>query len=107
VTYEDLHRDTAGTLARVLAHMGTTTSPAALAAAVEYCRFDNLRKAEAEDRFGTDILRPARDGDPEAFKVRQGKVGNYARYLSAEDIAYIDAAVAARGCEFARPRETA
>jgi Sulfotransferase domain len=97
LSYEDLHRDTAGTLARALAFLGSDVSAATIAAAVEYCRFENLRKAEAEDRFNTDVLRSARDGDPEAFKVRKGKVGNYTEYLSPEDIAYIDTAVAARG----------
>ena len=98
-----MHRDTFGTLARVLAFLGEDTTPATIAAAVRYCDFDNLRKAEAEDRFHTDILRSARGGDPEAVKVRQGKVGNYTQYLSTGDIAYVDAAVAARGCEFTRP----
>jgi len=71
-------------------------------AAVDYSRFDNLRRAEIEDRFNTEILRPAGDGDPEAFKVRKGRVGNFREYLSADDVAFIDAAVAARGCEFTR-----
>jgi hypothetical protein len=103
LTYEDLHRDTAGSLARVLAFLGAHVSDATIAAAVDYCRFENLRRAEVEDRFDTDVLRPARTGDPEAFKVRMGKVGNYMEYLSTDDVAYIDAAVAARGCEFTRP----
>jgi len=102
VSYEDLHRDAAGTLARVLAFVGIEASPAAIEAAVDYCRFDNLRRAEIEDRFDTDILRPARDGDPETYKVRKGRVGNFREYLSADDVAFIEAAVAARGCEFTR-----
>ncbi len=103
VRYEDLHRDTAGTLARALAFLGADVPVATIHAAVEYCRFENMRRAEAEDRFGTRILRSARDDDPEAFKVRKGKVGNFAEYLAPGDIAWIDAAVAARGCEFTRP----
>ena len=102
VRYEDLHRDTAGTLARVLAFLGAGVAPATIAAAVEYCRFENMRKAEAENRFRKDMLRVARDGDPEAFKVRKGKVGNYVEYLAPDDIAWIDAANAAHGCEFTR-----
>jgi hypothetical protein len=102
LSYEDLHRDAAGSLARVLAFLGATVPATTIQAAVEYCRFENLRKAEVEDRFQTEALRPGRTNDPEAFKVRQGKVGNYTQYLSVDDIAYIDAAVAARGCEFTR-----
>jgi hypothetical protein len=106
VRYEDLHRDSTGTLARILGFLGADVPPAAIADAVDYCRFENLRRAEAEDRFGTDILRSARDGDPEAFKVRKGKVGNFAEYLAPADIAFIDEAVAARGCEFTFPIST-
>ena len=83
--------------------MGAQVSPDAIAVAVDYCRFENLRAAELEDRFRHHALRRGRTDDPESFKVRKGKVGNFAEYLSAEDIAYIDAAVAARGCEFTRP----
>jgi hypothetical protein len=101
--YEDLHRDTAGTLARVLAFLGADIPAPVVAGAVEYCRFENLRQAETKNRFRTDVLSTPDLGDPEAFKVRKGKVGNYAEYLSPEDIAYIDAANAARGCEFTRP----
>jgi hypothetical protein len=102
VTYEDLHRDTASTLERVLCFLGVDASPAALQAAVDYCRFDNLRRAESENRFNTDILRSAQGADPEAFKVRKGRVGNFREYLSTDDVEFIDAAVAARGCEFTR-----
>lgn len=106
LTYEELHRDTAGTLARVLAFLGAELPPSTIAAAVDYCRFDNLRKAEAQDRFNSDILRPAQSSDPEAFKVRRGEIGKFAQYLSSEDVTYIDEAVAERGCEFTRPFAT-
>lgn len=102
LTYEALHRDTAGTLSRALAFLGADVPRATIDAAVDYCRFENLRKAEVEDRFRNDALRPARAGDPEAYKVRVGKVGNYRQYLSADDVAFIDSAVAARGSEFTR-----
>lgn len=101
--YEDMHRDTAGALAAVLGFIGARVPAAAIAAAVEFCRFENMRKAEIEDRYAHEALRPGRTDDPESLKVRKGKVGNYAEYLSADDVAYIDGAVAARGCEFTRP----
>lgn len=103
ITYEELHRDTAGVLARALAFLGADVSMATIARAVDYCSFENLHSAEAEDRFNSDILRPARTNDPEAFKVRRGEVGKFAQYLSSEDIAYIDEAVAERGCELTPP----
>ena len=102
IRYEELHADTAATLARVLPFFGIEAGADAIAAAVEYCRFDNLKQGEAEQRFRGSALVPGRDGDPEAFKVRRGKVGGYVDYLSADDILYIDTAVAERGSAFAR-----
>ena len=102
IRYEELHADTAGTLARVLPFFGISAGPDAIAAAVDYCRFDNLKRGEAEQRFRGSALVPGREGDPEAFKVRRGKVGGYVDYLSADDIDYIDAAIADRGSEFTR-----
>jgi hypothetical protein len=102
IRYEELHADTAGTLARVLPFFGIEAGADAIAAAVEYCRFENLKQGEAEQRFRGSALVPGRPGDPEAFKVRRGKVGGYTDYLSADDIAFIDSAVADRGCEFTR-----
>lgn len=100
IRYEELHADPAGTLARVLPFFGIEAGPEAIAAAVDYCRFDNLRRAEAELRFRGTALVPGILGDREAFKVRRGKVGGYRDYLSPEDIGFIDAAVAERGSEF-------
>ncbi|HEY5364985.1 MAG TPA: sulfotransferase domain-containing protein [Casimicrobiaceae bacterium] len=102
VRYEDMHADTAGTLARVLPFLGIGVEAAAIDAAVEYCRFDNLRRAEVERRFRGSALVPKNPDDPESYKVRKGKVGNYAEYLSPANVAFIDTAVAERGCEFTR-----
>ena len=98
--YEDLHRDTAAALARVLPFLGIEADAGAIAAAVDYCRFENLHQAEAEGRFGTSVLAAKDPSDLESYKVRKGKVGNFGEYMTAEDIAYVDAAIAERGCEF-------
>ena len=102
IRYEDLHRDAAATLASVLAFLSADVAPATIATAVEYCRFDNLRRVEAEGRFRSHMLRPRRHDDPEAFKVRKGRIGSFPEYLAPDDIAFVEAAVAARGCEFTR-----
>jgi hypothetical protein len=49
------------------------------------------------------MLRTPSSADPESFKVRKGRVGGFRDYLSPEDIEYVDACEAARGCEFTRP----
>ena len=102
--YEAMHADPAATLRSALAFLGAHEVPdRVIAGAVEFGRFDNLRRAEAEDRFHSHVLHTPSNADPEAFKVRKGKVGGFRDYLAPDDIAYIDACEAARGCEFTRP----
>ena len=105
--YEELHADAPAALARALAFLGIEADPPDIATAVEYCRFDNLRRAEVEGRFDTGVLAARDPADLESYKVRKGKVGNFGEYMTAEDVAYVDAAIAARGCEFTRARAAA
>lgn len=101
--YESIHADPAAALARTLAFVGARDVPTAtIAAAVEYSRFDNLRRAESEDRFDSHMLRTRAGADPESYKVRRGKIGGYRDYLSEEDVAWIDRRVAQDGCGFTR-----
>ncbi len=104
VRYEAMHADPAGVLAQVLDFIGARgVAPATIAAAVHFARFENLRSAEAENRFGDPALATDPGADPDTFKVRKGKVGGFRDYLSTDDVAWIDAAEAERGCEFTRP----
>jgi hypothetical protein len=101
--YEDMHRNPADALASVLRFLGEAAVDAqAVSVAVEFAAFENLRKAESEDRFHDRSMTAGAEGDPESYKFRRGKAGGYADYLSAEDIAYIDDLNAKIGCEFTR-----
>lgn len=97
VTYEDLHRDTVGELRRVIEFLGIAgVTEATLDAAVDYCRFDNMRAIEAENQFGTSAL-SARDRSDEAtYKTRKGEIGGFREHLTAADIEYVDAVIADR-----------
>ncbi len=99
--YEDLHKTPGKTLEAGLRFLGAKAmAPEIIRTAVDYCRFDNLRKFEAEKKFKSGILSPKDPNDPESFKTRKGLVGNYTQYLSASDIRYIDEQIARHGCEF-------
>ena len=101
--YEAMHEDPAASLRLTLGFLGARDVPdRVIADAVDFSRFENLRRAEAEDRFGSHMLRTPSNADPESFKVRKGKVGGFREYLSNDDVAYIDAAESARGCAFTR-----
>jgi len=101
--YEEMHRDPAQTLAAALRFLGATSvDPAALSVAVQFSAFDNLRQAEAEDRYPDGTMSPADPADPESYKFRRGKAGGFVDYLEPADVAYIDALNGVHGCEFTR-----
>ncbi len=91
VTYEELAATPVETLARTIAFLGWPEKPPGLIEqVVAYGSFENMRKMEEGNVFDSFRLAPPKNGDPNAFKVRRGKVGGYRDYLSAEDIAYLD-----------------
>ena len=61
--------------------------------AVEYARFDNMRKLELGRKFDNSRMLPGKSGDEDSLKVRRGKVGGYRDYLDAGDLAYCDEAM--------------
>lgn len=104
--YESMHDAPAAELRRALDFLGATeVTDATVDAAVEFARFDNLRRAEASNQFRSAMLRSAAGDDPEAFKVRRGKVGGFRDYLDRDDIAWIDACVTESRCTFLAPAQ--
>jgi len=95
VRYEDLRRDPAAGLARLLAFLGEApVDAAAVAGAVAFAAFDHLRRLEAAGFFRDEVLRPGDPRDPESFKVRRGRSGSWRRELPAELVAWMDRLVA-------------
>ncbi len=91
MTYEALHRDTAGELRRLIGVLELPDhGPAALDAAIAFGSFENMRRIEEVGALANPRLQNPRRDDPEAYKVRKGKVGGYRDYLGADDIAWID-----------------
>jgi len=96
IRYEDMHRDAAGELRRVLELLGVEkVRDDLLREAVEYSRFDNMRQLEEQDAFGKRTLRAAVAGDERSYKTRKGRVGDHAREAAPEDQAWMDAILAA------------
>jgi hypothetical protein len=91
VRYEDLKDDTAGQLRRLLRFVGLEEIvDAHVEEAVRFTSFESMRAMEAGDVLGTGRLRARDPSDPESFKTRKGKVGGYADYLCAEEIAWME-----------------
>jgi hypothetical protein len=105
LSYERMHSDLGGVLRDTIGFLGVEADPPAVARAVAASSFEAMRAAEASKRVEHGSLRThsgTRDrSDDRARKVRSGKVGGYRDHLSTEDIAYIDARIAALGNPFA------
>ncbi|MEM0914951.1 MAG: sulfotransferase domain-containing protein [Planctomycetota bacterium] len=87
VRYEDLHADTAGQLRRVtdFLELGDVTEDT-LAAAVDFARFDNMRKMEQNASQSTTSGGNARlaatdPNDATTFKTRSGKIGDFVNHM--------------------------
>ncbi len=57
----------------------------AFARALEFSDFGHMQRLESRGDFESKILRAGDAQDPESFKVRRGKVGGFADYLSPND----------------------
>jgi len=94
VRYEDLKADTARELRRVAAFLGMDgVSDATIAAAVEHGSFSKMRAREASRPADGSRFAAGREGDPESFKTRKGKVGGYIDYLTPEQVAWLQGKV--------------
>jgi hypothetical protein len=92
--YEDLQSTPEERFRELLKFLGETEPDSeAFAHALEFSRFGNMKKMEAAGAFSSKILQATDVADPESFKVRRGKVGGYADYLTGKDLAYANEAM--------------
>lgn len=97
IRYEDLQADTANELGRLLEFVGINDiSDTNLEDAVQFASFDSMRKMEDSNQLQSGRLRPRDPSDKESFKTRRGKIGGYVDYLNADEIAWMDAEIAAK-----------
>ncbi|MCH7768386.1 MAG: sulfotransferase domain-containing protein [Nitrospinae bacterium] len=91
VRYEDLHRNPAGELHRILTFVDLEdVSDEIVRTSVDYASFDNMLKMSLNELSEEPRLAPADPQDPESFKMRRGEIGGYKRYLSAADVEYVE-----------------
>jgi hypothetical protein len=94
VRYEDLRSRPQAELARIMSFIDQRAPTAAeIANAVSFAAFENLHRKEAGRFFGTSRLMSDDPANPDAFKVRRGKVGGYRDYFTAEELGQIEALV--------------
>lgn len=90
-SYEELHEDTPGELARALEFLGVTgVLRDDVLEAVEQCRFDRMQAMERKGLIDHDAMQPGDPEDVRTYKVREGKVGGYRKHLSESDIEFVE-----------------
>src|SRR5262245_52919611 len=88
--YEEIHAGPQRVLQTLLNFLGVRgVNPEILDAAVEFGRFENMKKMEATGQFNRQVMKPGDVRDDESFKVRRGEVGGYSNYLNSDDCKYL------------------
>jgi Sulfotransferase domain len=88
ITYEAMRHNPVSSLKRLIDRFGVPLSDEEVARAVEAASMESMRKKEVERGIaGHESLYDR--NDPEARRVRRGKVGGFTDYLAPEDEAFI------------------
>jgi hypothetical protein len=95
--YEDMHHDPNSCLANTLDFMGIRPDESAIAEAVKFSSFRNMKSMERTGYFNSRAMRSATE---EGAKVREGKVGGYLEHMTAEDIEFVDMMIEKLGYPF-------
>jgi hypothetical protein len=96
IRYEDMRSAPGRVLQQVLAFMGIEASAEEIEQVVEWTSFENMKQLEQSRSFdsGSRRLMIKDASNPEAFKVRRGKVGGYMDYFTDSELDEIDRLVA-------------
>lgn len=92
--YEDLREDPARFRLLLVSLGEIEVNQTAFRFAQQFAAFGNMQKLESTGAFDSKILRAGDTADPESFKVRRGKVGGFADYLSPNDQSFAADALA-------------
>ena len=96
VRYEDMRREPAEVLAKILAFTQTDVTPEQVQEAVDFAAYENMKKMEQNSFFkGSGArVKPGDKDNPESFKVRKAKVGGYRDHFDDEQCAMLEGMVA-------------
>lgn len=88
--YEDFLAEPRGSLRTLAQAIGLEVDEKDIREAVDFASLPNLRQREREGYFSSPRLRPARKGDEQSGKVREGTSGSYRTQLDPEQANLID-----------------
>jgi hypothetical protein len=90
LSYEDMHVDLENHLGHLLAFLDLAVDGDVMREAIEFARFDQMKKREAQGDYASDKMRPGNPDDPDSFKVRRGKAAGYVDYFDGKSLAFLD-----------------
>lgn len=90
VRYEDLLEEPVVWLKRLTDHFGGNFTIEELQDAVDFGKFENLKRLEKERYFTDTHLQASNNMDPQSFKVRSGKIGDYKQQFTEAQVKEID-----------------
>lgn len=88
INYEDLFTDSAKILEQIIYTMGMPVDRKRIQDSIDYCNFMNLQNLERRGSLRISGKYVDRD-NKNALKFREGKVGQFRRHYSNEDLSYI------------------
>ncbi len=96
IRYEDMRAEPGRILGNALAFMQIQASPEELDQVVDRTSFENMKKLEQSQTIesGSRRLMIKDQNNPDAFKVRRGKVGGYRDYFGERELEDIDRLIA-------------
>jgi len=96
LSYEQMTADAATQIHRIAAFLGQERSADEITQAVAASSFERMQREERDGRFAAlgDIMVAGDASDPDAFKVRRGKVGGFEDYLNRPDFEYCNEVIA-------------
>lgn len=107
VSYESMKINVRSELYKLLEFIGINDiNESHLDEAIEFASFNNMKKMEQKDSFNNKILKPTDPDNPDSFKVRKGKVGEYVSYFDNEDLAYLNTAINALNSSYGYSADT-
>lgn len=95
VRYEDLRLEPLATLKTISRFIGENFSEQEVRETIAFTDFDNMRKLEEDNYFRNNSLKLRDPEDPDMRKVRRAQIGAYCNDLAEEDLAWVDARIAA------------
>jgi hypothetical protein len=93
-SYEAMRQAPDAAVKQFLELAGESYEESQVREAVDFASFENLQKLEASGRFKHGGMQKDAKGDPNARKVRRGKVGGYRDYFTPDQLEEMDALVA-------------